>query len=94
VLRIEEKPKEPRSNWVVVGVYFYDPSVFEIIRGLTPSVRRELEITDVNNAYIERGELTADKLQGYWADAGENIDSYLRACNIVAERGANKELGA
>jgi len=91
VVRIVEKPAEPKSNWAVIGIYFYDAKVFDIVRTLKPSARNELEITDVNNAYIERGEMTADKLRGWWADAGENIDYYLKACNTVAQSGANKE---
>jgi glucose-1-phosphate thymidylyltransferase len=89
VLNIVEKPQDPRSNWAVIGVYFYDHAVFDIVRTLRPSGRGELEITDVNNAYIRRGEMTADKVNGFWADAGENIDFYLRACNTVAQNGAN-----
>jgi glucose-1-phosphate thymidylyltransferase len=91
VVRIVEKPAEPKSNWAVIGIYFYDAKVFDIVRTLKPSARNELEITDVNNAYIDRGEMTADKLRGWWADAGENIDYYLKACNTVAQSGANKE---
>ena len=91
VVRIVEKPKEPKSNWAVIGIYFYDGKVFDIVKTLKPSARNELEITDVNNAYIERGEMTADKVHGFWADAGENIDFYLKACNTVAQHGANKE---
>ena len=94
VLKIVEKPKEPKSNWAVIGIYFFDSKVFEIVKALKPSARNELEITDVNNAYIQRGEMTADKLDGWWADAGENIDFYLRACNTVARSGANKEITA
>jgi glucose-1-phosphate thymidylyltransferase len=90
VVKIIEKPKEPKSNWAVIGIYFYDNKVFEIVKTLKPSARNELEITDVNNAYIDRGEMTADKLEGWWADAGENIDFYLQACNRVAKGGANK----
>jgi glucose-1-phosphate thymidylyltransferase len=91
VARIVEKPKEPKSNWAVTGIYFYDKNVFDIVTKLKPSARNELEITDVNNAYIDRGEMTADKVYGFWADAGENIDFYLKACNTVAQNGANKE---
>ena len=91
VVKIVEKPKEPKSNWAVIGVYFYDKNVFEIVRTLKPSARNELEITNVNNAYIQRGEMTADQVNGFWADAGENIDFYLKACNTVAQNGANKE---
>ncbi len=92
VVRIVEKPSKPKSDWAVIGIYFYDGQVFDIIKTLKPSARNELEITDVNNAYIERGEMTADKLDGFWADAGENIDFYLQACNTVAAGGANKEM--
>lgn len=91
VVRIVEKPTEPKSNWAVIGIYFYDGKVFDVVKTLKPSARNELEITDVNNAYIARGEMTADKLDGWWADAGENIDFYLKACNVVAQSGANKE---
>ena len=91
VVKIIEKPKEPKSNWAVIGIYFYDKNVFEIVKTLKPSARNELEITDVNNAYIARGEMTADKVNGFWADAGENIDFYLKACNTVSQNGANKE---
>ena len=91
VVKIVEKPKEPKSNWAVIGIYFYDGRVFDIVKTLKPSARNELEITDVNNAYIELGEMTADKVHGFWADAGENIDFYLKACNTVAQGGANKE---
>jgi glucose-1-phosphate thymidylyltransferase len=91
VVRIVEKPANPKSNWAVIGIYFYDGKVFDIVKTLKPSARNELEITDVNNAYIERGEMTADKLDGWWADAGENIDFYLKACNTVAQSGANKD---
>jgi len=92
VVRIVEKPKEPKSNWAVIGIYFYDRNVFNIVKELKPSARGELEITDVNNAYIARGEMTADKITGWWGDAGENIDFYLKACNSVAKTGANKDL--
>jgi glucose-1-phosphate thymidylyltransferase len=91
VARIIEKPTEPKSDWAVIGIYFFDGGVFEIVRTLKPSARNELEITDVNNEYIRRGQMTADKLHGWWADAGENIDFYLQACNRVAQSGANKE---
>lgn len=89
VVRIEEKPKEPKSDYAVVGIYFFDQRVFEIIRGLEPSARGELEITDVNNDYIERGEMSWSELEGWWSDAG-TFDSLQRASNLVAETGANK----
>ncbi len=88
ILRIVEKPKQPKSNLAVTGIYFYDNTVFEICKTLRPSNRGELEITDVNNTYIERGNLTFEQLQGWWTDAG-TFDSLRRATNLVAESGAN-----
>jgi glucose-1-phosphate thymidylyltransferase len=70
VIGIEEKPKKPKSDFAVTGVYFYDDKVFDIIRTLRPSGRGELEITDVNNAYLKRGELTYGLMKGWWSDAG------------------------
>jgi len=90
VLRIEEKPSEPKSEYAVIGIYMYDARVFEIIRTLKPSGRGELEITDVNNAYIERGQMTWDELAGWWSDAG-TFESLLHASNLVAETGANSQ---
>ena len=92
VLRIEEKPVHPKSEFAVIGIYMYDARVFDIIRTLKPSGRGELEITDVNNAYIERSEMTWDELTGWWTDAG-TFESLLNASNLVAETGANS-LGA
>jgi glucose-1-phosphate thymidylyltransferase len=89
VLKIEEKPKCPRSPYAVTGIYFYDSQVFDIIRTLKPSGRGELEITDVNNAYIALGQLTWDLLEGWWTDAG-TIESLLNANQLVAQTGANK----
>jgi len=89
VVRIEEKPKRPASRYAVTGIYLYDGRVFEIIKTLKPSARGELEITDVNNAYIARQELTWDVLDGWWTDAG-TFESLCRATNLVAETGANK----
>jgi glucose-1-phosphate thymidylyltransferase len=88
VVRIEEKPKVPKSKYAVIGIYFYDPQVFEFIRTLKPSDRGELEITDVNNWYIERNVMTWDVLEGWWADAG-TLDSLIRASNLVRQSGAN-----
>ena len=85
VIRIDEKPKKPESNYAVIGVYIYDNSVFEIIKTLKPSDRGELEITDVNNAYIERGTMTYEILDGWWTDAG-TFPSLIRANNLVARR--------
>lgn len=89
VVRIEEKPKHPKSSYAVTGIYFYDARVFSIIKTLKPSGRGELEITDVNNAYIEAGQLTWDVLEGWWTDAG-TIESLHRANLLVAKTGANK----
>jgi glucose-1-phosphate thymidylyltransferase len=89
IVGIEEKPKRPKSDLAVIGIYFYDGTVFEKIKRLKPSGRGELEITDVNNFYIEEGSLTYDKLEGWWTDAG-TFESLLRANNLVAETGANK----
>ena len=88
VLQIEEKPQNPKSGYAVIGIYFYDRRVFEIIRGLEPSARGELEITDVNNDYIFRSEMTWNELDGWWTDAG-TFESLLHATNLVAETGAN-----
>jgi glucose-1-phosphate thymidylyltransferase len=89
VLSIEEKPKAPKSSYAVIGIYLYDNTVFEKIRRLKPSGRGELEITDVNNFYIEEGKLTYTALNGWWTDAG-TFESLLRANNLVAKTGANK----
>lgn len=88
VLQIEEKPTNPKSDFAVIGIYFYDSTVFEIIKTLVPSNRGELEITDVNNHYINRGEMTWNALEGWWTDAG-TFESLLHATNLVAETGAN-----
>lgn len=89
VVGIEEKPKHPKSNYAVIGIYLYDQTVFQKIRRLKPSGRGELEITDVNNFYVEEGKLTYEILDGWWTDAG-TFESLLRANTLVAETGANK----
>jgi glucose-1-phosphate thymidylyltransferase len=89
VKEIVEKPKQPRSNLAVIGIYMYDAQVFDIIKTLKPSARGEFEITDVNNAYIRQGTMTSEVLTGWWTDAG-TFDSLLRASNLVAEGGANR----
>ena len=89
VREIVEKPLSPPSNWAVTGVYFYDSDVFELCHNLKPSNRGELEITDVNNAYISRGDMTHDFIQGWWTDAG-TIESLYRASSLVAGTGANR----
>ena len=89
VVRIEEKPGTPKSEFAVIGIYMYDNNVYDIIRTLEPSGRGELEITDVNNAYIARDEMTWEELNGWWTDAG-TFESLLHASNLVAQTGANK----
>jgi glucose-1-phosphate thymidylyltransferase len=89
VVRIDEKPADPKSDYAVIGVYFYDSTVFDVIKSLVPSGRGELEITDVNNHYINRGEMTWNELDGWWTDAG-TFESLLYASNMVAKTGANK----
>ncbi|MCG3132589.1 MAG: Glucose-1-phosphate thymidylyltransferase [Phycisphaerae bacterium] len=89
VVNIIEKPKNPKTNWAVIGIYFYDNSVFDYVKKLTPSARGELEITDVNNHFIKAGKMAFDKVEGWWADAGENIDFYLQSCIRVSQTGAN-----
>ncbi|HET6401363.1 MAG TPA: sugar phosphate nucleotidyltransferase [Candidatus Kapabacteria bacterium] len=84
VLRIIEKPESPPSNFAVTGVYCYPPDVFDIIRTLEPSERGELEITDVNNAYLAQGRLHAAMLDGYWSDAG-TFPSLARANELVRQ---------
>jgi glucose-1-phosphate thymidylyltransferase len=88
VLQIEEKPVNPKSDFAVIGIYFYDSTVFDVIKTLEPSNRGELEITDVNNHYIRRNEMTWAKLDGWWTDAG-TFESLLIATNLVAKTGAN-----
>ncbi len=89
VERIIEKPKEPKSNLAVIGIYMYDGRVWDIIHRLEPSDRGELEITDVNNWFIEDGSMTAEVLDGWWTDAG-TFESLHAAAKLVAESGANK----
>ncbi len=89
IIGIEEKPREPKSNLAVTGIYMYDATVFDKIRTLVPSRRGELEITDVNNAYIKEGTLTFSNLEGWWTDAG-TFESLLRAANLVAHSRTEK----
>jgi glucose-1-phosphate thymidylyltransferase len=88
IVRIEEKPKSPKSHYAVIGIYLFDQEVFNFIKTLKPSDRGELEITDVNNQYIEKGLMTWDILEGWWTDAG-TFESLLRANQLVAQTGAN-----
>lgn len=90
VVEIIEKPKEPKSNWISIGVYMYDGSVWSLIRDLKPSARNELEITDLNMIYHGRGQLAASKIDGWWTDAGESIDTYLASCVKVGELSKEK----
>ena len=92
IVNIVEKPKQPKSNYAVTGIYMYDGTVFEKIRTLVPSLRGELEITDVNNAYIREGTMTFSYLQGWWTDAG-TFDSLLHAGNLVAKSRPSSAFG-
>ncbi|HVB97878.1 MAG TPA: sugar phosphate nucleotidyltransferase [Candidatus Dormibacteraeota bacterium] len=89
LVRIAEKPKHPPSPYAVIGIYFYDETVFERIESLKPSERGELEITDINNMYLKEGTLTFSILEGWWTDAG-TFESLRHATNLVAESGANR----
>ncbi len=91
VVRIVEKPAEPPSRFAVTGLYFYDPSVFDVLPTLRPSGRGELEITDVNNWYVDRGSMEFDVLEGFWGDAGESIDAYYEVNDFV--RGLRRRAG-
>jgi len=84
VLGIEEKPKAPKSDYAVTGIYFFDGSVFDVIRTLKPSGRGELEITDVNNYYVRKGQMGCDVLEGWWTDAG-TFESLIRANELVVK---------
>ena len=90
VVRIVEKPQNPQSNKAVIGIYMYDGRVWEIIKTLKPSDRGELEITDVNNWYIQDGSMTFEVLEGWWTDAG-TFKSLHQASTLVAQGGANKQ---
>ena len=89
VINIEEKPKKPKSNYAVVGLYMYDSDVFEIIKTLKPSDRGELEITDVNNEYIRRGTMKYSILEGWWADAATSFEALFRAGQLVRKELVN-----
>jgi glucose-1-phosphate thymidylyltransferase len=85
VVGIKEKPQKPKSNLAVIGLYMFDNAVFDIVKTLKPSGRGELEITDVNNAYIKKRNMTYSILRGFWADAGESIDALLGTNILVAK---------
>ena len=89
IARIVEKPKNPKTNYAVIGIYMYDNQAFDLIKSLEPSARGELEITDVNNMYLEKGQLEYSKLDGWWTDAG-TFDSLLKASQLVAEKKQEK----
>jgi glucose-1-phosphate thymidylyltransferase len=89
LLRVVEKPEQPPSPFAVTGVYFYPADVFDIVAELVPSERGELEITDVNNWYLEHGSLESEVVEGFWGDAGESIDSYYAVNEFVRNHGAN-----
>jgi glucose-1-phosphate thymidylyltransferase len=90
LLRIVEKPEQPPSSYAVTGIYLYDERVFDVIPELVPSARGELEITDVNNWYVEQGTMEYDVLDGFWGDAGESIDAYYAVNDFVRKHGVNK----
>jgi glucose-1-phosphate thymidylyltransferase len=90
VVRIVEKPEDPPSGYAVTGIYFYDESVWDVIPNLEPSGRGELEITDVNNAFVDRSAMEYDILEGFWGDAGESIEAYYEVNDFVRTHGVNK----
>jgi len=90
LINIVEKPKRPKSNLAVIGIYLYDGRVFDIVKTLKPSDRGELEITDVNNAYVKEGTMSWEMLNGWWTDAG-TFESLLRASILVSQTGANNK---
>jgi len=93
IVGIEEKPSKPKSNYAVTGIYMYDETVFDKTRTLKPSARGELEITDVNNAYIREGTMTFNYLKGWWTDAG-TFESLIRAANLVHDTALRQQEAA
>jgi glucose-1-phosphate thymidylyltransferase len=91
ITRIVEKPEEPPSEYAVTGIYFYDETVWDVLPTLQPSGRGELEITDVNNWYVEQGTMEYDVLEGFWGDAGESIPAYYAVNDHVRAHGANHD---
>ena len=91
IVRIVEKPADPPSAYAVTGVYFYDDTVWDVLPTLAPSGRGELEITDVNNWFVDQGTMEYDVLDGFWGDAGESIDAYYAVNDFVRANGANAE---
>ena len=90
VTRIVEKPENPPSEYAVTGIYFYDEQVWDVLPTLEPSGRGELEITDVNNWYVDQDAMEYDVLDGFWGDAGESIDAYYEVNDFVRANGVNK----
>jgi glucose-1-phosphate thymidylyltransferase len=90
IIFIQEKPQYPRSRYAVTGIYMYDSAVWDVVRTLRPSGRGELEVTDINNAYIDRGAMEFDLLDCWWGDAGESIDAYAQTFQLLAERAASR----
>ena len=90
VTRIVEKPEDPPSSYAVTGVYLYDDQVWDVLPTLRPSGRGELEITDVNNWYVDQGLMEYEVIEGFWGDAGESIDAYYEVNDFVRTRGANR----
>ena len=86
IKNLEEKPTKPKSNLAVIGLYMYDEQVWDVIKTLKPYRRGELEITDVNNFYINKDQMTFEQLSGWWGDGGESFDSLLEAGNLVAKK--------
>ena len=91
IVRIVEKPEHPPSPYAVAGIYLYDGSVWDVLPTLVPSGRGELEITDVNNWYVEQGLMEYDVVEGFWGDAGESIEAYYAVNDFVRAHGANKD---
>lgn len=91
ITRIVEKPEQPPSEYAVTGIYFYDETVWDVVPTLQPSGRGELEITDVNNWYVEQGTMEYDVLEGFWGDAGESIEAYYSVNDFVRQNGANHD---
>jgi glucose-1-phosphate thymidylyltransferase len=94
ILYVREKPQNPPSQYAVIGLYMYNADVFDIVKTLKPSGRGELEITDVNNAYIDRGTMEYDVIEGFWGDAGESIEVYYEIIDFVRANGVNKKARA
>ncbi|MDQ7798610.1 MAG: sugar phosphate nucleotidyltransferase [Candidatus Edwardsbacteria bacterium] len=91
VKNIVEKPRNPKSNYAVIGIYMYDSQVWDILKTLKPSGRGELEITDVNNAFIKKGQMTYEIIKGWWGDAGSSIEDLWVVNQFIGQRARNKK---